>query len=130
MKIYIDELTWSGWTYDGFEPKLRKQHEFEVLLNKKYVVTELKVSHRNPNNIWEDVIEEIFSFEIIEINDKFIKIKTNTDFSSKKTNGKVDSADIIDSSPNEFRLYFEEELELASNTLDMGWIYKIVLKKD
>lgn len=123
MKIYIDELTWSGWTPEDFEPKLIKKHELEVMLNNKYVITALPVTRLNEKKEWVEGIKEVFSFEVIDLNEKYIKIKTNTNFRAIKNNEVIANTD-------EYIIYLDEEIELSSNTLDMGWIYKIVLKKD
>lgn len=117
MQLSITESYWSGWTNGQPESKTTI-HDIE--LNKKYVV---KTYHFKGYSNWEYVEydEEIFSFEITEINYASISIHTFQRFSSGSGSINLSSED------QDFRVSMIEPLTLKTLTMDAGWIFELKL---
>lgn len=106
LKIVVVETSWSGWNLD--EKPEEKKHEYSVKLNKEYVV--------NGNSLG-------LAFEITEINDDYVVIKTTEAFSDAEQG--ID----LGSRKTEFKVYYDKETKLVTPSTDAGSIYYLSLKK-
>ncbi|MBO6046355.1 MAG: hypothetical protein J6P61_01250 [Erysipelotrichaceae bacterium] len=118
MQLSITESEWSGWTNSQSEPKTTI---YDIELNKKYVIN---VYHFKGYSNWEYVEydEEIFSFEITEINYASIKIHTFQYLSASRTG----SINLL-SEDQDFRVSMIEPLTLKTLTMDAGWTFELKL---
>lgn len=121
MKLMIKQSSWSGWSED-YKPK-EIEREYDVNLNKKYVIDSSTISFMKDGNLVKEN-REIFSFDIIEINEDNIKIRTYQPFSDAD-NGRVN----LLSNKKEFTISYREPLELTTPTMDYGKIFILSLIK-
>ena len=121
MKLKILESNWSGWTKD-YNPK-ETEKEYDINLNRKYVIKTEKISLKKDNE-WIDEEREVFSFNIIEINDSSITIQTYQPFSDNN-NGTINML----SDKREFIITDEKPLKLTTPTMDAGEIFILSLIK-
>lgn len=106
MRLRIKQSSWSGWAED-YKPK-EIEREYDVNLNKKYVIDSSTISFMKDGNLVKEN-REIFSFDIIEINEDNIKIRTYQPFSDGD-NGRVN----LLSNKKEFTISYGEPLELIT----------------
>lgn len=121
MKLIIKETSWSGWKKD-YKP-IEVEKEYDVELNKKYVIKTYEESYVKDGNYVKEK-EEIFSFDIIEINDGSIKIHTYQSFLSNDS-----STNNIRNDKQDFVINTENPLKLITPTRDHGDIFIIKLIK-
>ena len=121
MKLKIVESSWSGWSKD-YKPE-EVEHEYDINLNEKYVIKTSKISLKKDNE-WIEEEREVFSFNIIEINESSIKIQTFQPFSDKD-NGTIN----LFSDKKEFVITDEKPLKLTTPTMDSGEIFILSLIK-
>ena len=119
MKLKIVESSWSGWSKDYKPEEVEKEYDIE--LNKKYVIKTRKFSYKKDNE-WVEEEREIFSFNVIEINDSSIKIQTYQPFSDND-----DNTVNLQSDKKEFIITNEKELKLTTPTMDAGDIFILSL---
>lgn len=95
---------------------------YDIKTNVRNVVTKMDISClQDEKEIREERI--VFAFDIIDVNDNFITIKTNP--MCEVINGKIN----LNNSKTEFKLYKSKELILFTPTMDRGYTYKISIKK-
>ena len=116
MKLKILESSWSGWSRD-YKPK-EIEKEYDIKLNEKYVIKKIKTSHIENGEMVEEE-REIFSFEIIEINESSIKIHTFQKFYSTQH-------DYLDG-PQIYDIEINNPVRLNTPTKDYGEIYTLSL---
>ena len=119
MKLKIVGSSWSGWSKDYIPEKVEKEYDIE--LNKKYVIKTRKFSYKKDNE-WVEEEREIFSFNVIEINDSSIRIQTYQPFSDND-----DNTVNLQSDKKEFIITNEKELKLTTPTMDAGDIFILSL---
>ncbi len=117
LKLSVVKSSWSGWSED-YEPQ-EETVEYDVQLDKKYIIKTDKVSDVDGNE-WE---EEVFSFEIKKIEGDSITIHANQKFSANK-NGSV-----VTNNDQEYTFKIGEELELTTVSYDYGDIFKLSLNR-
>lgn len=120
MKLLIEESSWSGWSKD-YKPNIIN-HEYEIILNEKYVVKTSKISYLKHRKLIEEN-EERFSFVIEEIGENYIIIKTNRPMSSNK-----DMSINLNAKDTVFKIEFNKTTKLVTPTTDCGEIYNISLR--
>ena len=113
MKIKIIETSWSG--RPGYVPK-EILHEYDIVLNKEYVVKTHEVNHIKENKIIKTT-EAILSFVITSIDEDGITIHTNDSFS---LNG---AGMFLKGEQNDFKVLKGDTLKLTTLTLDYGYIF-------
>ena len=121
MKLKVLESSWSGWSKDYKPEEIEK--EYDIKLNEKYIIKTRKVSYIKDNKSVEEE-QEILSFNIIEINDSSIKIRTYQPFSDND-NGTIN----LYSDKKEFIVTSEKPLKLTTPTMDAGDIFILSLIK-
>ena len=121
MKLTIKQSSWSGWSEDSKPKEIEK--EYEIKLNEKYIIKTSKITYKKDNEIVEQEIE-ILSFNIIEVNDDNIKIKTYQAFSDND-----DDTINLNSDKKEFIISTEKPLKLMTTTMDYGDIFVFNLIK-
>lgn len=121
MKLFIKESSWSGWKKD-YKP-IEVEKEYDVELNKKYVIKTYEVSYVKDGNVVNENKEK-FSFDIVEINDESIKIHTYQSFISSDSNTYN-----IRNDKQDFLINTENPLKLVTPTMDHGDIFIIKLIK-
>mgnify|MGYP003293035389 CR=1 FL=1 len=119
MKLKVVESSWSGWSKDYKPEEMEKEYDIE--LNEKYVIKTRKFSCKKDNE-WVEEEREIFSFNIIEINDSSIRIQTYQPFSDND-----DDTVNLHSDKKEFIITNEKELKLITPTMDAGDIFILSL---
>ena len=119
MKLKVVESSWSGWSKDYKPEEMEK--EYDIKLNEKYVIKTRNFSFKKDNE-WVEEEREIFSFNIIEMNDTSIKIQTYQQFSDND-NGTIN----LNSDKKEFIVTLEKSLELTTPTMDAGEIFILSL---
>ena len=120
MKLKIKQSSWSGRA-KNYKP-VEIENEYELKLNEKYIIKTTNISYiKDRKMITEE--REIFSFEIIEIDDLNIKIHTYQPFSDNKGN----TINLL-SKKQEF-IVGEEELKLVTPSTDAGLIFILKLIK-
>jgi len=107
MKLHIEESSWSGWTRD-YKPNV-KNYEYDIVLNKKYIVKTEKVK-----KLFFSKDRESFSFVIEDIGEDYVIIKVNSS--------------ILQYNSVQMEIKLNETIELTTPTMDCGEIYKISLK--
>ena len=120
MKLKIIESSWSGWSNDKPE---EIEREYDIKLNEKYVIKTEIISYKKENE-WVKEEREVFSFNIVEINDSSIRIKTYQSFSDND-NGTIN----LHSDKKEFIVTSEKTLKLITPTMDAGDIFILSLVK-
>lgn len=120
MKLKIIESSWSGWSND--KPK-EIEREYDIKLNEKYIIKTEFVSYKKENE-WVKEEREVFSFNIVDINDSSIRIHTFQPFSDNG-NGTIN----LRSDKKEFIVTSEKPLELTTPTTDAGKIFILSLIK-
>ena len=121
MKLYIKQSSWSGRS-KNYKP-VELEEQYDIKLNKKYVIKTLKISYvKEGKMIYEE--KEIFSFEIIEINSDNIKIHTFQAFSDNE-----DDSINLRSTKMDFNISKEKPLKLVTLTMDYGDIFILKLIK-
>lgn len=118
MVLKIGQTSWSGWSED-YEPELIEE-EYDVVLNKEYVIKTRQLSDTDGNE-WE---EEVLSFEITSIDDDSITIHTNQVFSDKEEG--ID----LNTNKQDFTITVDELLTLTTPTMDEGDIFNFTLTKE
>ena len=121
MKLKILESSWAGRIKD-YKPK-EIEKEYDIKLHEKYVINTGKFSFIKDNECIEEE-REIFSFNIIEMNDTSIKIKTYQPFSDND-GGTIN----LYSNKKEFIITDEKPLKLTTLTKDAGKIFILSLIK-
>ena len=121
MRLIIKHSSWSGWTKD-YKPN-ENEYEFEIELNKKYVIETTKVSYMNGDELVEEE-REVLSFNVIEVNNNSIKINTYQVFSDNE-----DNTINLFSDKKEFIITTEKPLSLVTPTMDYGEIFIFNLVK-
>ena len=121
MKLIIKETSWSGWKKDYKPIEVEKQYDVE--LNKKYVIKTYEVSYVKDGNVVNENKEK-FSFDIVEINDESIKIHTYQLFLSNDS-----STNNIRNDKQDFVINTENPLKLITPTRDHGDVFFIKLIK-
>lgn len=121
MKLIIKETSWSGWKKDYKPIEVEKQYDVE--LNKKYVIKTYEVSYVKDGNVVNENKEK-FSFDIVEINDESIKIHTYQSFLSNDS-----STNNIRNDKQDFVINTENPLKLITPTRDHGDVFFIKLIK-
>ena len=121
MKLKISEYSWSGYSKDYKPEEIEK--EYDIKLNKKYVIKTRKFSYKQDNE-WVEEEKEIFSFNVVEINDSSIKIETYQPFSDN-TDGTIN----LHSDKKEFIVTNGIPLKLTTPTMDAGEIFTLTLIK-
>lgn len=120
MKLLIEESSWSGWD-KNYKPNIIN-HEYEIILHKKYVVKTSKISYlKDGKHIEEN--KESFSVVIEEIGEDYIFIKTNIPMSlDKGASINLNTKDTI------FKIELNKITKLVTPTTDCGEIYDISLR--
>lgn len=121
MRLIIKQSSWSARKIEYKPDEIEK--EYDIHFNEKYVVKSRKVSYVKDGKKVEEE-REIFSFDIIEINDRSIKIHTYQSFSNND-NGKIN----LMSKKRDFIITDEKPLKLITPTMDFGEIFTITLIK-
>lgn len=121
MKLRIKESSWSGWTKDYKPEEIEK--EYELKDNEKYIIKQTKLIHYEGNERIEKE-EELFSFDITEITDNSITIKTYQPFSDYD-----DNTINLRSDKKEFMITTEKPIKLVTPTTDFGYIFILTLLK-
>ena len=121
MKLNIKQSSWSGWSKDYKPEETEKQYDIKT--NEKYIIKTRKISYIENGEMVERE-QEIFSFEITEINSENIKIRTFQQFSGNDIN----TINII-SNKTEFEIAMNKTLKLVTPTLDYGDIFILTLIK-
>lgn len=104
------------------DKKAKETKTYNIKTNVRNVVTKMDISYlQDGKEIQEERI--IFDFDIIDVNDNFITIKTNPMCEVK--DGKIN----LNNPKTEFTLYKDLELTLTTPTMDGGHTYKLLIKK-
>ena len=119
MKLIIKQSNWSGWEPD-YKPE-ESENEYQININQKYVIKTSTISYKKEDN-WVKEEKEILSFDIIEINDDNIKIKTYQPFSDNED----DSVNLY-SDKTEFVITVGKPLKLVTPTMDSGEVFVFTL---
>lgn len=115
MKLYIEESSWSGWTRNSLgwtkNHKSEKNYEYDIVLNKKYIVKseEVKRLFFFSKNI------EVFSFLIEEIGEDYVIIKVNST--------------VLGYDSVQMKIKLNQPIKLETHNEDSGETYKISLKQ-
>lgn len=95
---------------------------YDIKTNVRNVVTKMDISYlQDGKEIQEERI--VFAFDIIDVNEKFIIIKTNP--MCEVINDKIN----LNNVKTDFKLYKSQELTLSTPTMDRGYTYKLSIKK-
>lgn len=96
---------------------------YDIKTNVRNVVTKMDISYlQDGKEIQEERI--VFAFDIIDVNEKFITIKTNP--MCEVINDKIN----LNNVKTDFKLYKNQELTLSTPTMDRGYTYKLSIKKE
>jgi hypothetical protein len=118
MKLLIKESSWSGWD-NNYIPE-EHEKEYEIGLNKKYVIKTAKVSFKKDEK-WLEEEREKFSFYIKQVNDNSILIETIQPMSDSQKGINLSS------DRKEFLISKDFETKLVTPTTDCGDIYLLTL---
>ena len=121
MKLKIKESSWSGWSRNYKPQEIEK--EYDLKLNEKYVINTTIISYVKDGEIVKEE-QEIFSFNIIEINENNIKIVTYQPFSDNE-GGIIN----LKSNKKDFIISVGKSLKLITPTMDYGRIFILTLIK-
>lgn len=120
MKLKIKQSSWSGWVKD-YKP-VETEEEYDINENEKYIIKTTEISYMKDNHFIKEKKEK-FSFEIVEVNDDYVKIHTFQSFSDK------DDGTISLLSKKKDFIVNDKPLKLTTTTMDCGEIYTLTLIK-
>ena len=120
MKLVIKESNWSSRSTNKPE-EIEKVYELKI--NEKYVIKTTSImTEKDGKYVNEE--REVFSFDIIEINEDSIKIRTYQPFSDND-NGTIN----VRSDKKEFDITLNNSKKLVTPTMDFGYIFTLSLLK-
>lgn len=113
MKIKVKQINWSGW--DGGSSQ-EINHEFDVKMNEDIIVDSMKFSsYENGKEIYENKV--IFSFKVIKITNKYIKLLTFGEAGGKYSKGRYKPKKVI--------LPLKETIKFNTGWMDAGKNFEI-----
>jgi len=115
MKIIVKQTNWSGWNGGSSDETI---HEYEVRLKEEIVVDSREYSaYENGKDISN--VETIFSFKVVKITNKYIKIVTNGEAGGVYSNFRRKYK------PKKSILYYNQTISFDTNWKDAGKIFEI-----
>lgn len=115
MKIIVKQTNWSGWNGGSSDETI---HEYEVRLKEEIVVDSREYStYENGKDI--SYVETIFSFKVVKITNKYIKIVTNGEAGGVYSNFRRKFK------PKKSVLYYNQTISFDTNWKDAGKIFEI-----
>jgi len=121
MKLIIKESSWSGWTRD-YKPK-EVEKTYDIEMEKKYVIKTCKVGLTE-----NERIEEVFSFDVIEVKDDSITIRP---YQNLNVMNLITKAFVHDgrSKENEYSITIklDETIKFSTPTYDAGDTFYLTL---
>lgn len=113
MIIYIEESSWSGYIPEKSGGNYKSEvnyYKFKPEFGKEYILK-------------KKIFGRTFSFEVVEIREKVVRIKTSLVMSEG------DKGINLGAINDEFIIRFDDATILYSPTTDCGLVYKIMLKE-